>query len=570
MTGSMEAPPRGDSLARQSVGPITGRWPGVSLPDEARVALVRTVCAAAVVAGIVLRLRQLLANRSLSQDEAMLALNVVHRPFPDLFRQLDFLQGAPAGVLAVQRLTVDVLGNNEHALRLLPFAGAVLALLLLVFLGRVAILPAAVPVAVVLFAFSDPVVYWSARAKPYSVDVLVCVVVLWLGLRLLEHAVRDRDVALFALVGVAAIWFSNPAVFVLAGVSTAIVGGALLRRDRRRAILFGAASSAWLVSFAVFAVTYLRNFESLQKIECPTCFVGRATGTSTVSGQDLNSLRASFGEFRYAAGIPHFLDRGNNDAGLIILAIALIFCAIGLWSVARRRPEIGIALLLPLVFMLIAWGIHKYPTLGRTQLFLVPSFVLFVAEGVVYAFAASERVFSRLIVAICGSAVAIAMVAPSLAHATHTQSVEDVKGALAYLAHHQRRGDTVYVYYASEYQVRYYIECRCAGAAFERARDAGLWPLRRGPGGHAEFAPAMLSVPPRLFVGRFRGRDPAPYVADLEALRGRERVWLIFSSLETTRREFLLSRLDGLGTRLRAFRIGEGKDAAAVYLYDLS
>jgi Dolichyl-phosphate-mannose-protein mannosyltransferase len=566
----MEAPPRGDPLGQESAGPITGRWRGISLADESRVALARLICAAAVVVGIALRLRQLLANRSLSQDEAMLALNVVHRSFLDLFRQLDFLQGAPALFLVLQRLSVDAFGNNEYSLRLLPFVGAVLALVLLVFLARVAVLPAAVSVAVVLFAVSDPVIYWGARGKPYAIDVLAAVVVLWLGLRLLNPAARLADVVAFGLVGVAAVWLSNAAVFVLAGVSTALVGGALLRKDRRRAVLLGAAGGAWVVSFAVFAVTYLRNFESLQKVECPTCFVGSATGTTTISGRNVNSLRASFGEFRYAAGIPHFIDRGNNDAGLIILAIALVFCGIGLWSLAHRRPEIGVALFLPLVFMLIAWGLHKYPTLGRTQLFLVPSFVLLVAEGLVFAFASSRRALPRLAVALCGSAVAIAMLAPSLGHTAHTQSVEDVKSVLDYLARQQRPSDTVYVYYASQYQVRYYIECGCAGAAFEDARRAGLWPLRPGPGGHAEFAPAMLSVPPHLIVGRFRGRDAGAYVSDLDALRGRKRVWFLLSSLETPRTTFLLHQLDLRGTRRASFSLGSGKNRAGAYLYDMT
>jgi Dolichyl-phosphate-mannose-protein mannosyltransferase len=570
MTGSMEAPPRGDPLGDESALPITGWWPRILLAIQSKVAVASLVCAAGILVGVALRLRQFLANRSLSQDEAMLALNVVHRPFPDLFRQLDFLQGAPAGFLALQRLAVDVFGNNEYSLRLVPFAGAIVALVLLFFLGRVAILPEGVPLAVVLFAVSDPIIYWSAHGKPYAIDVLAAVVVLWLGLRLLQPSAKTRDFVLFAIVGSIAIWISNPSVFVLAGVSTALVGGALVRRDRHKAMLLAATSGAWLGSFAVFALTLLHNYGSLQKIECPTCFAGSGTGTgSALSGNNLNSLRGSLGELRYAAGIPHFLDRGNNDAGLIIFVIAAIFCLIGLRSLARRRPEVAVALPLPLVFMLIAWGIHKYPTLGRTQLFLVPGFLLLFAEGLTYAFATSRRAFSRAAVVISGAAIAVSLAILSLGHAAHVTSVEDVRSVLGYLAGKQRPGDTLYVYYASEYQLRYYLECRCGGAVIERARSRGLWPLRPGPGGHDEFAPALLSVPPHLIVGRFRGRQASKYVSDLEALRGRQRVWFLLSSLETPRRALLLRALNDLGSRHASFSVGAGKDQAAVYLYDL-
>jgi hypothetical protein len=268
--------------------------------------------------------------------------------------------------------------------------------------------------------------------------------------------------------------------------------------------------------------------------------------------------------------VPHFLDRGNNDAGLILVFVAVVFCLAGLWSLWARRPEAALLLLSPLLFMLVAWGLHKYPTLGRTQLFLVPSFVLLLAEGIVFALRRVRQRGARLAVLVCAVTLGVAMVLPSLGHATDPRRFEDLKPVLAYLARHERGTDALYVYYTAQYQLRYYLECGCGGRAFEDAREAGRWPYRPEPGGAGEFAPALLSVPPRLIVGTFRGRDPLPYVSDLEALRGRRRVWFLLSSLEDQQRAFLLAELDKRGARRAAFLVGKGKDAAGVYLYDMT
>src|SRR5690606_12042987 len=57
-----------------------------------------------VVLGIVLRLRQYFANRSLWVDEASLALNIINRSFGGLTQPLDYNQGAPVGFLFIEKL----------------------------------------------------------------------------------------------------------------------------------------------------------------------------------------------------------------------------------------------------------------------------------------------------------------------------------------------------------------------------------------------------------------------------------------------------------------------------------
>jgi hypothetical protein len=526
--------------------------------------IVTLACYLAIAIGIALRLLQLFADRGLSQDEAQLALNIIHRSFSGLFHQLDFQQAAPEGFLAIQKIDVWGLGRSEYALRLAPFIAGSLALVMIFFLARDLLSPLAVPLATAFCAVSDPLINWTVYDKQYAVDVLVTVVALWIGFHINDRPDRSAPILLYAGVSTVAVWLSHSSVFTLAGVSTALVAGSLVRRDWRRALLIVSASAAWLASFGVFVLTYSQNVVYLQ-----TVLRGGGSGAFGGSGQDsLDSLLGGFGEFRYASGIPHLLQRGSVDAGQLIFIFAAAFCAIGFIRLVRRDPVKAVALLAPLGFMLIAWGIQKYPLLGRTQLFLVPNFLLFLAEGIAYVVTRPQGASARAGSAALAGVVGLALAAPAIGHVAHPRRFGDLKPVLRYLAREQRPDDTLYIYYSAEHQFRYYLEC--AGATFETGRRAGLWPAIPGPGGEDAFAPALLSMPPRLIVAPYRGKDPSSYASDLEALRGRKRVWFLLSSLDDRRKKRLLRELDRRGRQRASFITGEGENSAAVYLYDLA
>jgi hypothetical protein len=55
-----------------------------------------------------------------------------------------------------------------------------------------------------------------------------------------------------------------------------------------------------------------------------------------------SELRTTLGAFRYAAGVPHFLGRGANDAGVVIAPVVGVFCIAGLVSLMANRAEKGL------------------------------------------------------------------------------------------------------------------------------------------------------------------------------------------------------------------------------------
>ncbi|HKY55202.1 MAG TPA: glycosyltransferase family 39 protein, partial [Anaerolineales bacterium] len=128
-----------------------------------------------LLAGFVLRLRQYLIGRSLWLDEAMLALNIVDRGFGDLFKPLDYDQGAPIGFMLIEKTFSLILGRNEFSLRLFPFLVGLISLWLFYLLLKHFTHGTGLWVGLALFAFNPRLIYYSSEVKQYIVDVTITI-----------------------------------------------------------------------------------------------------------------------------------------------------------------------------------------------------------------------------------------------------------------------------------------------------------------------------------------------------------------------------------------------------------
>jgi hypothetical protein len=73
-----------------------------------------------IVSGVITSLIQFLYNPSFWQDEAVLALNIIHRNSCDLLAPLDYGQVAPILFLQIEKLFSTIWPNSEYGLRLFP------------------------------------------------------------------------------------------------------------------------------------------------------------------------------------------------------------------------------------------------------------------------------------------------------------------------------------------------------------------------------------------------------------------------------------------------------------------
>lgn len=479
-----------------------------------------------VLIGFVLRLRQYLANRSLWLDEAMLANNILSRNFGGLFQQLDNNQGAPIGFLLTQKLITLTLGDSEYALRLFPLFAGILSLALMFILTRKTSNAIAGNLALGFFAVAPSLVYYSSEVKQYSSDVAIMLGLSLLYIKYTQAEIKLRDTFVIALAGSLAVWFSHPAFFVVGALGLALFIPAVIAKDKRRIIALLVIAVIWFLNLGVL---YTLNLRQLSTHEFFLDY-WRA-GFIPRDSSALTWLAYSFeGPFR------DVLDLGSSYIVTVFLFL------IGYVGLTRRNPRLGFFLLAIISLSLFASYLTLYPFAGRMILFLAPVLILFLAEGVeaIASLFARSRVLAWTVRILLAVYLLYSPVSVSVENFLTPKYQEHIRPTMEYLRDFRRDGDVVYVYYWAEHALRFY-------------------------------APKYGMDMSAFLIGTDYHDNPMGYAAELEALRGQERVWILFSHVyengDFNERDFILGLLDGMGEQLRQFR--EPGTSVYLYLYDL-
>jgi Dolichyl-phosphate-mannose-protein mannosyltransferase len=493
-----------------------------------------------IAVGVVLRVARFASDRSLWLDESYLALNLMNRSYSGLLGTLDFGQGGPAGFLLLQKAVVDVLGDSEHALRLLPFLAGIASLFLFYAIARRMLTPVAVPFALLLFAVGHPFLNYAGMVKQYGVDVAVALALLYLFLRLVDRPHSGvGPIAILTVAGAAAVWLSHPAAFVLAGVGAGAVAVMLLRGDRRGVVALGIPFAVWVASFGAMFVLTLREHADLAEA---------TTWYTSLHGSPHRNVYMMFRDSNLR--LLHWAADG------LAPTLALLG-AVSMWAIPRHRPRV-VAGATILAATLAAGYLGEYPAGQRFILFLVPLGLLCLAEGAVKVF----RVLPRDLAATFALVVGATILAPPLVDAgrdlVRPAKPEDVKPVLAYLANRWQDGDALYVSNGSQYALRYYLECTdCAGVP-SRLRAALQVRPRNGP---RQETPALVSETPDVVIGReYRAEELYPFV-------GRTRVWALFTHYFPLSEERVLRPLAELGRQVECSPV---HGLAFACLYDLA
>jgi Dolichyl-phosphate-mannose-protein mannosyltransferase len=305
-----------------------------------------------VALGVTIRVVRLLLDHPLWGDECFVAANLIDRGYLGLLRPLDYQQVAPPLFLWTERFIANSLGFSEWTLRLFPTACAIASLFVFRHLAGRLMKGMPVLMGVAIVAVSLNPVRHGGEAKPYAVDFLASAILLAL---LVEWWRRpDRAAWLWALTASAlpVMGLSFPSVFVLGGISLAILGRFREVREPRviaaylafnTAIVAGAASSLALQGGADSSQVkaYMDHYWSgmFPPLDDPTSLVPWL-------------IRAHTGQlFAYPVG-------GANGASLVTCGVAVV----GLVGLCRRgRGAIALACVAPLGLALVASALRIYP-----------------------------------------------------------------------------------------------------------------------------------------------------------------------------------------------------------------
>jgi hypothetical protein len=105
-------------------------------------------------------------------------------------------------------------------------------------------------IALLLFVFAAPLIYYSNEVKQYIVDVLTTVVSLYIFLPLKDNYSK-QDVLKYSLWGIIIVWFSQPVVFVLFSIGVGILLKINFRKKYNQLYPIIVILLLWLISFAI-------------------------------------------------------------------------------------------------------------------------------------------------------------------------------------------------------------------------------------------------------------------------------------------------------------------------------
>lgn len=505
--------------------------------------------------GITFRLIHFVATRSLWIDEARVGINIASRSYRELLLPLDYDQAAPPLFLWLTKLATDVLGVNEQALRLLPLVAGIATVLLAYPVARRLVGRAAAAFVLAGAALSPVLIYFSNEAKPYVVDALLTVGLVWLALDWGEND-GDRWAARRLLAaGALAVWASTPAPFVLAAVVLAVLlcPAVTLRRRIRFALPAGA---VWLASFstAYFALyrraaanPYLHEFWAYSFLD-----PGRPDLAGRVWHGARDLLYGLFLGGSVQPPMPRIESIGASAATLILL---MLVCA----GTYRARAVGGgwrLALLVAPIAVAVGAAVFRFYPIGlRLMLFAAPLVLILVAAGLEQVF---DRWDSRRRAILWCAVPTLLFAIPlmrDLALASRPRRWSDHRTAILEFEQRAREGESVYVSAGSLPAWIFYtmdwgdpdraLLRRLAdlgshpGPAFENGPPRDTVTIADGKGLEYEWQGRTVVVGlytgMQVLAGRELSRGPDPGWGEVEVARMRDRaspqIWLILSHL---------------------------------------
>jgi len=312
-------------------------------------------------------------------DEAYLTISIVTRTPAELMKPLEYNQIAPIGFLWLEWLVGRVLGASEYALRLAPFLAGLASPFLFWRLVDRALPKRLAVLAIGFFAASYYPVRHAAEIKPYSIDLLVALIILNLAWTTLQARGGARNWVALTAVMVAAVWFSYPAAFVAGGAVLAL--GAIPIEKRSASSLV-----PWLLSGALLAASFATMYSLVGSGQ-------RATGAELTESGHWEFTFPPLEEpwllpvwfFKVHTGNMFAYPIGGRDGGSTVTLLLFVVGAATLWRRGRR----GLVLLLvaPLPLMFIAAALEKYPYGGsaRVAQHMAPAICLLAGVGFVGA-----------------------------------------------------------------------------------------------------------------------------------------------------------------------------------------
>ena len=392
----------------------------------------RLVLIIIAILGIAVRFNVYFQNRSLRIDEANLARNIVEKDYADFFKPLDYQQYAPPLFSATTKLLTRVFGTHEYSLKLLPFLGGVLSLVLLAqILNRVITIPPSRWYVLLLFAFSILAIRYGTEFKQYSTDATLSLFFILWTLKCKDRGFTPALSLSWALSGALAIWFSMPVIFILASIGLAFFYQAWNKNKANLKFVF-CTSFFWFFSFGVYFFVLLYNdadTTALQDYHSPYFFDFFPTTKASLT-QSLTLLESLF--------------RLATDKTTISIIWAILTFTTGSVYLIKTKKLQAIILLAPILFCLLASHLNFYTLIERAILFMIPLIMVVIGIGLAVIWTKSNRALKVILLI----PILISIVNKGgYQYFWEKLEMEDSKSVMRYLAEKNTAEEFIYVHH---------------------------------------------------------------------------------------------------------------------------
>jgi hypothetical protein len=337
-----------------------------------RVDLLRRWLIVFILLGVLWRLVRFGLAMPIWGDEAMLGLNVISRSYRELLQPLSNLQVAPFGFLWALRFTFERLGISDYTARLPSLVAGIGGLLLFWWWSRLLVSQQAAVMATAVVAVSGYIVRYGVEMKPYGMDFLATIVLLWLST---SYLLSQRLVWLIALI--AAVPFcmaiSYPVMFTVGGVAVGLFSAAIRENWRHR--MFS----------ALYCLVLCASFVAVLRLSALGQYYEAAKGMQQywrTGFPPANPFEFIVWFAQIHTGNLFAYPVGGKNAAS--LATVILFC-VGLWTIWRKwNIPIRLMLFTPFLLTFIAAVLRLYPygESPRVSQHLAPVIVLITGAGI--------------------------------------------------------------------------------------------------------------------------------------------------------------------------------------------
>ncbi len=396
-----------------------------------------------LLAGIGLRLVLYFQNRNLIIDEANIVRNLAERGYGGLVLPLRYEQYAPPVFLWMEKLSSQLFGYGEKAMRLYPLLAGIAALFVMYKLGARLMTKAALWLPLGLLAIGAFFIEYSTVMKQYMPDALIALSLIWLALKWNINELRpDRFVLYWVVAGSLAIWSSMPSVFILAGVGAYYCWQSFRLHERSRLPQLMAVGGVWVLQFALYYLAILKpqiNSEYLQNYHREFF---------------LFATPENLAEWRHNwERIEEILQHTVGITGVAIGG-AILLLLIGGITLLLRRTAHFMLIALPCLLVLAAAALNQYSLIARVILFMMPLLMLIMGIGFDVLMQGARPV--RAIAALLGLYMLYAC--SGFFYIRQPLRFHEITNGLEWIRERGGRGDQLYVHDANVPTYIYYTE----------------------------------------------------------------------------------------------------------------